>query len=140
MVNNSIFFILFIFLLLISVVFIIIDNKIAHKGGGLIDSSIIEESKSLTNQIEDGVKKLINIQKFNKLNEFNEFNELNESPQWISETQKINQFIANNDVTKFVTRKGNKVYSFVDFLKLLKGGNLPQGIIYTTTKNKYIYV
>jgi hypothetical protein len=58
----------------------------------------------------------------------------------LSETEKIKKFIFSNRVTKFVTKKGNKKYSLTGLLNLLDIGNLPQGTIFTTTKNKYVYI
>jgi hypothetical protein len=57
----------------------------------------------------------------------------------MSETERIIKFIENNDVTKFVSKKGKKIYLLNELLHTLRYGNLPPGTIYTTTKNKYVY-
>jgi len=56
-----------------------------------------------------------------------------------SETDNIKNFIFNNNVTKFVAKKNNKEYNLSELLSFLRAGNLPYGVIYTTTNNKYEY-
>jgi hypothetical protein len=105
-----------------------------------LDESIGKLDESISDSSKSG-KKIETIQPENKLE--SDFSNIilfddNNIPFEKSETEKIRNFIENNDVTYFISSK-NKKYSLNELLHFLKIGNLPQGTIYTTTNNKYVY-
>jgi len=153
---NCIFFIIYIFIILIILVIFISFNcrndNIIKKRGGVLDIQNLKKLEELSTESANLTDMLINklsIMPYIVNNDTNNFNDSNNSNNSndsndtfptieIPESEKIKNFILNNKVTKFVTTKGKK-YLYADFLDLFARGNLPQGIIYTTTKNIYEY-
>lgn len=117
---------LFIILALILVLIYIKSCKSVKKGGNI--KNLLIQSNLQTEEIQKNVDLL------------KEALDNYYTPLSFSETEKIKNFINNNEVTEFITKKDKKKHSLVELLKLLKSGNMPQGTIYTNIKNNtYIY-
>lgn len=136
-------YVILIFIIIIFVIIAIVINIKCHKKGGINNKDIedmIKKSSDLDKLIMDKVKKLSIHPVKDIKNPENIKNPKNiEDPITMTETEKIENFILKNTVTKFVTKKG-KEYSLIELLQFLKIGNIPQGTIYTNIpKNIYKY-
>jgi len=113
-------------LVLVIINIYLIQTKKNKKGGNI--KTLLIQSNLETKEIE----KNVNLLKNSLLDTEYAIN--------LSETDKIKKFINENEVTKFVTKKDKKEYSLLELINLIKSGNMPQGTIYTTSKNNtYTY-